>query len=99
MFTDHLLNINYTVKGTSACETADNVMFVVADQDECQDNKGGCSHLCIDQPMGFICHCPDNMRLVKDSYCEGELHHNTCEVLVNVCVAVLYAARRSKKFF
>lgn len=54
-------------------EPTDNAMFVSPDQDECQVNKGGCSHYCIDQPMGFICHCPDNMRLVEDSHCEGEL--------------------------
>nr|XP_020467750.1 low-density lipoprotein receptor-like isoform X2 [Monopterus albus] len=40
------------------------------DQDECQVNNGGCSHHCVDQPMGFFCHCPDNMRLVADSQCE-----------------------------
>ncbi|XP_044056531.1 low-density lipoprotein receptor-related protein 8-like isoform X2 [Siniperca chuatsi] len=40
------------------------------DQDECQVNNGGCSHLCVDQPMGFYCDCPDNMRLVRDSQCE-----------------------------
>lgn len=43
-----------------------------ADQDECQVNNGGCSHQCEDQPMGFFCDCPDNMRLVRDSQCEGE---------------------------
>ncbi|XP_040897214.1 low-density lipoprotein receptor-related protein 8-like [Toxotes jaculatrix] len=40
------------------------------DQDECLVNNGGCSHHCVDQPMGFFCHCPDNMRLVGDSQCE-----------------------------
>lgn len=40
------------------------------DQDECKVNNGGCSHLCLDQPMGFLCDCPDNMRLVRDSHCE-----------------------------
>ncbi|XP_038571501.1 low-density lipoprotein receptor-related protein 8-like isoform X2 [Micropterus salmoides] len=40
------------------------------DQDECQVNKGGCSHHCVDQPMGFFCDCPDNMKLVGDSQCE-----------------------------
>ncbi|GAA6232891.1 low-density lipoprotein receptor-like isoform X1 [Lates japonicus] len=40
------------------------------EQDECQVNNGGCSHHCVDQPMGFHCRCPDNMRLVGDSQCE-----------------------------
>lgn len=48
------------------------VCFLVADQDECLVNNGGCSHHCVDQPMGFYCNCPDNMKLVSDSQCEGE---------------------------
>ncbi|XP_061594512.1 low-density lipoprotein receptor-like [Cololabis saira] len=40
------------------------------DQNECQINNGGCSHNCVDLPMGFFCHCPDNMKLVGDSQCE-----------------------------
>lgn len=46
--------------------------LLVADQDECLVNNGGCSHHCVDQPMGFFCRCPDNMKLVSDSQCEGE---------------------------
>ncbi|XP_028258864.1 low-density lipoprotein receptor-related protein 8-like isoform X2 [Parambassis ranga] len=40
------------------------------DQNECLVNNGGCSHTCKDQPKGFLCMCPDNMRLVEDSQCE-----------------------------
>nr|XP_046247889.1 low-density lipoprotein receptor-like [Scatophagus argus] len=40
------------------------------DQNECEVNNGGCSHLCVDLPKGFLCSCPDNMRLVRDSQCE-----------------------------
>ncbi|KAM3876257.1 low-density lipoprotein receptor-like [Diretmus argenteus] len=40
------------------------------DQNECQVNNGGCSHHCVDQPLGFLCVCPSNMRLVRDSQCE-----------------------------
>ncbi|XP_029905112.1 low-density lipoprotein receptor-related protein 8-like [Myripristis murdjan] len=40
------------------------------EQNECLVNNGGCSHLCVDQPLGFLCDCPSNMRLVMDSQCE-----------------------------
>lgn len=50
----------------------DDARFVPADQNECQVENGGCSHECVDQAMGFHCQCPDNMRLVGDTQCEGE---------------------------
>ncbi|KAM6962531.1 low-density lipoprotein receptor-like [Aplochiton taeniatus] len=40
------------------------------DKNECLENNGGCSHHCLDQPMGFICDCPSDMRLVRDTQCE-----------------------------
>ncbi|XP_029988385.1 low-density lipoprotein receptor-like [Sphaeramia orbicularis] len=39
-------------------------------QNECLVNNGGCSHRCLDQPLGFICLCPDNMKLIGDNQCE-----------------------------
>ncbi|XP_042337393.1 low-density lipoprotein receptor-related protein 8-like [Plectropomus leopardus] len=58
------------------------------DQDECKVNNGGCSHLCLDQPMGFHCGCPDSMKLVGDSQCE---EIDTClesDVCDQLCVHV-----------
>lgn len=65
-------------------------IFYFAGQNECLVNNGGCSHTCKDQPKGFLCMCPDNMRLVEDSQCEGEwelrrfLLWSKCETKVTV---------------
>ncbi|KAL1023264.1 hypothetical protein UPYG_G00038440 [Umbra pygmaea] len=40
------------------------------DQNECRVNNGGCSHICLDQPMGFLCDCPAGQKLVHDLQCE-----------------------------
>ncbi|KAM4739372.1 low-density lipoprotein receptor-like [Anableps anableps] len=56
----------------------------ISEQDECRDNNGGCSHYCLDQPIGFFCHCPDNMKLVEDSRCEEVdvcLERDVCDQL------------------
>lgn len=50
----------------------DTLMTAPTDQNECLVNNGGCSHICSDDTMGFHCRCPENMRLVGGSQCEGE---------------------------
>lgn len=40
------------------------------EENECESNNGGCSHHCVDQPLGFVCDCPSGMRLVQDTHCE-----------------------------
>uniref|UniRef100_A0A673Y202 Very low-density lipoprotein receptor-like n=1 Tax=Salmo trutta TaxID=8032 RepID=A0A673Y202_SALTR len=58
------------------------------DQNECLVSNGGCSHLCVDLPMGFLCDCPAGMRLVHDSQCE---EIDTCldtDVCNQLCVHV-----------
>ncbi|KAL7829096.1 hypothetical protein SRHO_G00327300 [Serrasalmus rhombeus] len=37
---------------------------------ECEVNNGGCSHVCLDRPLGFVCDCPPGMRLLQDTHCE-----------------------------
>ncbi|MBN3302995.1 VLDLR protein, partial [Amia calva] len=40
------------------------------DRNECLEDNGGCSYLCVDEPLGFVCDCPSGMRLVRDTDCE-----------------------------
>ncbi|XP_076841668.1 low-density lipoprotein receptor [Brachyhypopomus gauderio] len=54
--------------GSSDCEDSsdeDN-----CDQNECEINNGGCSHVCVDFPSGFVCDCPAGMHLVTDTHCK-----------------------------
>ncbi|KAM9383922.1 vitellogenin receptor Yl-like isoform 2-T2 [Pholidichthys leucotaenia] len=62
--------IRQTWRCDSSSDCADGSDEDNCDQDECQINNGGCSHSCVDQPMGFFCECPDNMRLIDDTQCE-----------------------------
>ncbi|KAG7332819.1 hypothetical protein KOW79_004653 [Hemibagrus wyckioides] len=40
------------------------------EENECEVKNGGCSHRCVDEPLGFRCDCPPGMRLVQDTHCE-----------------------------
>ncbi|KAL4658828.1 very low-density lipoprotein receptor-like [Arapaima gigas] len=58
------------------------------DQNECLEGNGGCSHLCIDQPMGFVCDCPSGMRLVRDTQCEEIDECLDVDLCSQMCVLV-----------
>ncbi|KAI2661858.1 Very low-density lipoprotein receptor [Labeo rohita] len=53
---------------------------------ECEINNGGCSHLCIDLPLGFMCDCPSEMRLVQDTHCQDVDHCLDSDVCDQTCV-------------
>ncbi|XP_035377692.1 very low-density lipoprotein receptor-like isoform X2 [Electrophorus electricus] len=54
--------------GSSDCEDSSDEKN--CNQNECEINNGGCSHMCVDLPLGFVCDCPAGMRLVRDVHCE-----------------------------
>ncbi|XP_067250641.1 very low-density lipoprotein receptor-like [Chanodichthys erythropterus] len=56
------------------------------DHNECELDNGGCSHMCIDLPYGFMCDCPSGMRLVKDTHCEDVDHCLDSDVCDQICV-------------
>ncbi|KAM4629850.1 low-density lipoprotein receptor-like [Polymixia lowei] len=58
------------------------------DQNECLVNNGGCSDLCVDQPLGFLCSCPSGKRLVGDSQCEEINRCLESDVCNQLCVHV-----------
>ncbi|CAL1592610.1 unnamed protein product [Knipowitschia caucasica] len=40
------------------------------DVNECLLNNGGCPSVCVDEPRGFHCECPNNTRQRGDGHCE-----------------------------
>lgn len=34
---------------------------------QCSDNYGGCSHLCLPKPLGYVCACPTGQELIADN--------------------------------
>ncbi|XP_078669811.1 low-density lipoprotein receptor-related protein 4-like isoform X3 [Branchiostoma floridae x Branchiostoma belcheri] len=41
--------------------------------DRCGENNGGCSHLCLQNPTGYSCHCPTGIRLQNDKECATDI--------------------------
>lgn len=62
--------IRHTYKCDNTEDCSDGSDEENCDVNECLDNNGGCPHLCVDEPQGFHCDCPNNTRLVGDSHCE-----------------------------
>ncbi|XP_058869850.1 very low-density lipoprotein receptor-like isoform X1 [Acipenser ruthenus] len=56
------------------------------DRDECREGNAGCSHLCVDLPWGFVCDCPEGMRLVRDTQCEDIDECSEPDMCSQLCV-------------
>ncbi|XP_072295295.1 low-density lipoprotein receptor-related protein 8-like [Eucyclogobius newberryi] len=59
---------SYKCDNTADCSDASDEEN--CDVNECLFNNGGCPYVCVDEPQGFHCECPNNTRLVGDSQCE-----------------------------
>ena len=53
---------------------------VFADVDECGNNNGGCSQLCVNEEPGFSCDCMENFELDNDGRtCKRKSHVHLLE--------------------
>lgn len=62
--------IRHTYKCDNSVDCSDGSDEENCDINECMVDNGGCPYLCIDEPQGFHCECPNNTRLMGDSHCE-----------------------------
>lgn len=56
------MNIDWTLLYLHPC-TLYRQFINVSDVNECQDDNGGCEHLCFNSPGSYYCQCKDGFRL------------------------------------
>lgn len=61
--------IRHTYKCDNTQDCRDGSDEENCDVNECLVNNGGCPYLCVDEPQGFHCECPNNTKPVGD-HCE-----------------------------
>lgn len=62
---------------TQDCPDSEDEPVDKCGRDECQQNNGGCSQLCVDTQAGFYCDCRPGFQLVDNKTCEDI---NECEI-------------------
>uniref|UniRef100_A0A8C6T432 Very low-density lipoprotein receptor n=1 Tax=Neogobius melanostomus TaxID=47308 RepID=A0A8C6T432_9GOBI len=77
--------IRHVYKCDNTADCSDGSDEENCDVNECLVNNGGCPYMCVDEPQGFHCECPNNTRLVGDNHCEEINHCLEADVCDQLC--------------
>ncbi|XP_022256577.1 low-density lipoprotein receptor-like [Limulus polyphemus] len=74
---NHCIPMNLVCNNKNDCGDWEDEPDHLCNQNECEDNNGGCSQKCINTAVGFHCSCFEGYKLVDNKTCEDI---NECEI-------------------
>ncbi|KAF5288914.1 hypothetical protein FQA39_LY03793 [Lamprigera yunnana] len=72
------ISIELVCNGKQDCPKGEDEFKELCGKNECQDNNGGCSQICVNNSTGFYCQCNHGYELIDNKTC---IDINECDTL------------------